>query len=75
MGLAEDTGDRLAADVLKVIDKLGDPDLITQVSEILGASSTPTQEAFMSAIRVRQADARARAFLRDKLRAAKPDPE
>ncbi|MFY9209898.1 MAG: hypothetical protein WAO69_02100 [Aestuariivita sp.] len=68
MGLAEDLGDKLAIDVLKVVDELGDVELIAQVAKVLGASSTPTEEAFMSSIRVRQAETRARGFLRDYVR-------
>ena len=68
MGLADELADKLAIDVLKVVDKLGDPELITEVAKVLGASSTPTEEAFMSSIRVRQAEARARAFLRDHVK-------
>ena len=68
MGLADELGDKLAIDVLKVVDKLGDDDLIAEVAKVLGASSTPTEEAFMSSIRVRQAEARARAFLRDHVK-------
>lgn len=79
MALSDELGDKLAIDVLKVVEKLGDEDLITEVAKVLGASSTPTEEAFMSSIRVRQAEARARAFLRDHVKqelakqAKKPD--
>ena len=70
MGLAEDIGDKLAIDVLKVVERLGDEDLIIEIAKLLGTSSTPTEEAFRSSIRIRQADARARAYLRDYLRKA-----
>ncbi|MCE8008236.1 hypothetical protein [Aestuariivita sp.] len=65
MGLAEELGDKLAIDVLKVIDKLGDDQLVMEVAKVLAASSTPTEEAFLTSVRVRQAEARARGFLRD----------
>ncbi len=68
MGLADELGDKLAIDVLKVVDKLGDPELIMEVAKVLGASSTPTEEAFLSSVRVRQAEARAREFLRDHVK-------
>lgn len=68
MGLADELGDKLAIDVLKVVEKLGDDQLIMEVAKVLGASSTPTEEAFMSSIRVRQAEARARAFLREHVK-------
>jgi len=70
VGLAEDIGDKLAIDVLKVVERLGDEDLIIEIAKLLGTSSTPTEEAFRSSIRIRQADARARAYLRDYLRKA-----
>ena len=75
MGLADELGDKLAIDVLKVVEKLGDEDLIMEVAKVLGASSTPTEEAFLSCVRVRQAEARARAFLREhvKKELGKPD--
>jgi len=79
MGLADELGDKLAIDVLKVVEKLGDDQLIMEVAKVLGASYTPTEEAFLSSIRVRQAEARARAFLRDHVKeelakkAKKPD--
>ena len=70
MGLAEELGDKLAIDVLKVVDKLGDDQLIMDVAKVLGASSTPTEEAFLMAVRVRQAETRARAYLRERVSAA-----
>jgi hypothetical protein len=73
MGLAEDLGDKLAIDVLKIVDKVGDDQLIMKVAELLGASSTPTQEAFLMAVRVRQAETRARGFLRDYVAKAMAD--
>ena len=78
MGLAEDLGDKLAIDVLKVIDKLGDDQIIADIAKVLGASSTPTEEAFLSSVRIRQAEQRARAFLRDYVKeelAKKGKPE
>ncbi|MCR9125915.1 MAG: hypothetical protein NXH82_07275 [Rhodobacteraceae bacterium] len=75
MGLADDIGDKLAIDVLRTVEKLGDDELVSKVAEILGASSTPTQEAFLSAVRVRQADARARAFLRARISQALGEKE
>ncbi|TNF63347.1 MAG: hypothetical protein EP307_05275 [Rhodobacteraceae bacterium] len=68
MGLADELGDKLAIDVLKIVDKLGDDQLIMEVAKVLAASSTPTEEAFLSAVRVRQAEARARSFLRQRVR-------
>ncbi len=64
MALLDDLADKLAIDVLKVVDKLGDDQLIKDVAKILAASSTPMEEAFLSCARMRQAEQRARAYLR-----------
>lgn len=67
MALLDDLADKLAIDVLKVVDKLGDDQLIKDVAKILAASSTPMEEAFLSCARMRQAEQRARAYLREHL--------
>lgn len=41
----------------------GDIMIVDQIGEILGASSQTLQEAFLTAVRVRRAEARARAML------------
>jgi hypothetical protein len=63
MGITEDLADALARDVIAAAEELGDDQLIAEVSRVIGASSPTTQEAFMTAVRVRLAEARARAFL------------
>lgn len=70
MGVTEDLADALARDVLAAVDKLGDDTLIEEVAKSLGTSSTVTQEAFMTSIRVRMAEARARKLLKDRLQSA-----
>jgi cytochrome P450 len=67
MGVAEDLADALARDVIAAADELGDERLITEISTVLGASSPTTQEAYMTAIRVRLAERRARAALAARL--------
>lgn len=71
MGVVEDLADALAVDSLKAAQETGDDLLVDKVSEILGADSVTTQEAFLTAIRVRKADRRARAYL-DKRMAKDP---
>ena len=61
----EDLADRLAADTIKAMDALGDDRLYEQVAKVLGASSATSEEAYLTAIRVRLAERRARAFLTD----------
>ena len=48
----------------------GDDNIVDMISEILGASSQTLQEAYMTAVRVRRAEARARELLAK--RAGKP---
>lgn len=69
MGITEDLADALAKDTLEAERKLGleEGDLTNDVSQVLGASSTTTQEAFLTAMRVRRAEMRARKFLEAKL--------
>ena len=66
MGVTEDLADALAKDVLDAVDALGDPTLIDDIARTLGTSSTVTEEAFMTAIRVRTAEARARRLLTER---------
>ncbi len=63
MGIVEDLADELAKDALKAADEHGDDMVVDRVSEILGADSITTQEAFLTAVRVRKADRRARVYL------------
>jgi ribosomal protein S28E/S33 len=67
MGITEDLADALARDTIAVAEKLGDDNLIAEVSKVIGASSTTTQEAFMTAVRVRLSEKRARAFLKARV--------
>ena len=67
MGVTEDLADALAKDVLDAVDALGDPTLIDDIARTLGTSSTVTEEAFMTAIRVRTAEARARKLLKERV--------
>lgn len=48
--------------------ELGDEKFVDQISEVLGASSQTLQEAYLTAIRVRRAEARARKILADLAR-------
>ncbi len=68
MGIVEDLADALAVDALKAEEQTGDDKVVDQVAEILGADSITTQEAFLTAIRVRKADKRARVYLDKKMK-------
>lgn len=59
MQLIDDVADRVAIEVLKLVDETGNPDIIEEVKKVIGTSSQTLEEAFMTAIRVRRAEARA----------------
>ncbi len=63
MQIIETLADELAQDVLAAIEKTGNDKMADQISEVIGASSQTMQEAFLTAVRVRRAEARARALL------------
>lgn len=67
MSLTSDLADALAEDTFKVMDACGDDRFYMEVASILGASSTTLEEAFLTSVRVRLAERRARAFLMEKL--------
>lgn len=75
MGVTEDLADELALDVIKAIDATGDEELINQIALVLGATSQTAEEAFLTAVRVRRANIKARAMLLQKLKAFKSQQE
>ncbi|MBS4011720.1 MAG: hypothetical protein KGZ72_13325 [Roseovarius sp.] len=75
MGVTEDLADELARDVIKAVEATGDEMIITDVQKILGATSQTAEEAFLTAVRVRRANIKARAYLVDKLKRIKAAKE
>ncbi|TYB90338.1 hypothetical protein [Oceaniovalibus sp. ACAM 378] len=63
MQLLEDLADELAVEALAAANSSGDEKIVDQVGEVLGASSQTLQEAYLTAVRVRRAETRARALL------------
>ncbi|ABV93377.1 conserved hypothetical protein [Dinoroseobacter shibae DFL 12 = DSM 16493] len=63
MSIIDDLADALAKDTLAEVARTGNEQLIVDVGRQLGASSSTMEEAYQTYIRVRQAEARARAFL------------
>jgi len=63
MGLQDDVADRLAREVLALVDETGDEDIIEDVKQVIGTSSTTLEEAYMTAVRVRRAEGRALALM------------
>lgn len=58
--------DDLAQEAIALARELGDEDLVTEVANVIGAGSATTQEAFLTAVRIRTAEARARAYLAER---------
>lgn len=64
MDFLEQVADDLAQDVLKVVDATGDEDVIMEIGKTINASSATLGEAYMTAVRVRRAEFRARGVLK-----------
>ncbi len=67
MGLVDTLADALAKEALEAVEKTGDEKLVDNLSEVIGASSPTMREAFLTAIRIRRAERRARKFLAEFL--------
>ncbi|MDG1802037.1 MAG: hypothetical protein P8M63_01000 [Paracoccaceae bacterium] len=63
MALTEDIADELAQKALDAFEKSGDEKIVNQIGDVLGASSQTLQEAYLTSIRVRRAEKRAREML------------
>ena len=77
MPSAEALAEQLADDVIAAVAETGDENLVIEINKILEAASTTMQEAYMTAIRVRRAEQKARQFLEtrlQKVRTAAPAP-
>lgn len=75
MGVVEDLADALAKDVLDAQTELDDDRFFEKVARVLGDLSPTTQDAFMTAIRVRLAEKRGRDFLMRSLAAKRGQGE
>lgn len=60
---------RLAEECLAVQAETGEERLFMEVGEVLGTSSQTLEEAFLTAVRTRMANDKARAFLAARLKA------
>ena len=70
MGLANDLAEKLAIDACAAAVALDDEALPETIAQVVGASSPTTEELYRTAVRVIQAEARARKFLEDRISAA-----
>ncbi|MEM7597480.1 MAG: hypothetical protein AAF382_07255 [Pseudomonadota bacterium] len=71
MGVTEDLADDLALKVIEYVDATGDEAIISQLVGVLGATSQTAEEAFLTSLRVRRANIKARALLAEKIKAFK----
>lgn len=71
MGVTEDLADELARDAIKYIEASGDEAIITELVKILGATSQTAEESFLTAVRVRRANIKARALLMERAKSFK----
>lgn len=60
---------KLADDCIAVQKELGDDRLFMEVAQVIGASSQTLEEAFLTEVRTRMAEEKARLFLHRKLAA------
>ncbi|MEM7317732.1 MAG: hypothetical protein AAF408_14715 [Pseudomonadota bacterium] len=62
----ETLASKLAEDTMTVMDKTGEERLFVEIGTVLGASSQSLEEAYLTEIRVRLAERKARDFLNTK---------
>lgn len=68
MGVTDDLADDLALKVIKYVDASGDEAVIIEIVNILAATSQTAEEAFLTSMRVRRANQKARALLVDRVK-------
>ncbi|MBO9477082.1 hypothetical protein J7382_06010 [Shimia sp. R11_0] len=71
MSTLEALAAKLAEDTMKAQKELGDERLFVEVGNILAASSQSLEEAYLTEVRVRMSEEKARAFLINKVKAAR----
>lgn len=64
MGIVEDVADELALESLKIINATGDDAFVQRVADTIGGSSQTMEEAYLTAVRVRRAEQRAREMIK-----------
>lgn len=74
MSITEDLADALARDVLAAMDEMEDERFYMEVGKMLASLSPSMEDGFMTAMRVRLAERRARVLLERKLAAFRAGP-
>ena len=75
MSILDDLADTLAADALKAAEETGDERLVRAVAASLGTSSPTMEEAFMTSVRFRSAEIRARRMMEERIANGPPADE
>ena len=66
MRVVEELANNLVKDAIELSNKLGNDDIIYETAKVLVATSSTMEEAYMTSMRVRLAERRARRFLEEK---------
>ncbi|TKZ21188.1 hypothetical protein FAP39_07110 [Shimia litoralis] len=67
-GTIETLSAKLASDVLEIQDAIGQERLYVEVGDVLAAASQSLEEAFLTEVRVRLAERKARDFLDQRIK-------
>jgi hypothetical protein len=67
MSTTQELANKLAEDCIAVQAETGNERLFMEVGQVIGEASQTLEEAFMTAVRTRMAEAKARAFLARRL--------
>ena len=69
MALLDELADALAFDTMEAMKEFDDDRFFMEVGKVIGTSSPSLQEAFLTSVRLRMAEARGRKFLEQTLKA------
>ncbi|MEX0348678.1 MAG: hypothetical protein AB3N15_04575 [Paracoccaceae bacterium] len=58
---------KLAEDTVSIMDETGEDRLFVEIGTVLGAASQTLEEAYLTEVRVRMAEQKARAFLNKRI--------
>lgn len=75
MSTIEKLAEKLAIDTLKVQEAIDEDRFYMEVAQVLGAASQSLEEAFLTEMRVRIAERKARDFIAEKLAQVQSDLE
>lgn len=74
MSRMEDIGDELAREALDLEEQTGDEDVTKRIAEAIGSTSPTMEEEFLTALRIRRAERRARRMIDTFRRQAASSP-